>query len=553
MQIYTGDRIRRRFIIHNIKVRLENGKPDGYERIALQKAERLLGKSDFFRSAGKPHLEIYKKSVDARDRNALLFVYTVAASFDDESCVNTIQREKLIGICERERIILSENDSFEIPAYTGLSRPVVCGFGPCGMFAALVLAKAGARPIVLERGADADTRVKIVEHYWKTGELSECTNVQFGEGGAGTFSDGKLLTRINDPLCSYVLETFAAHGASPGILISAKPHVGTDKLREIVKSIRREIISLGGQVHFESELTSLEFSEDGKNVKIGINGKATEIVTDALFLAVGHSARNTFAMLARSGVEMCAKPFSVGVRIEHLQKDIDSALYGKYAGHPALSPGEYALSARFGDRAVYTFCMCPGGTVVASASEKGTIVTNGMSYSTRNGVNANCAVAVSVSTDDFGNEPFAAMEFQAKIERRAFEVAGADGSAPIQTVGGFFGKTDGTPTRITPTYTGNVSVCNMTDIFPEFITDTLGYGLSNFDKKIKGFASHSAVLTAPETRTSSPVKLPRGENRLALGHSCIYTCGEGAGYAGGITSAAVDGIRSALAFLEREN
>ncbi len=553
MHTHTEDNIRRKFIIHNIKVRLEHGKADGYDGLAFHRAEKILRKSDFFRSAGKPRFEIYKKSVDARDRDAVLFVYTVAVSFEKGSCANTALREKLLGICRRENITLSENDSFEIPQYRGLSRPVVCGFGPCGMFAALVLARAGARPIVLERGADADTRVKIVEHFWKTGELSESTNVQFGEGGAGTFSDGKLLTRINDPLCSYVLETFAAHGASPDILVNAKPHVGTDKLRNIVKSIRREIISLGGEVRFCTELTSLEFCADGRNVKIGVNGNAPELITDALFLAPGHSARNTFAMLAESRIEMCAKPFSVGVRIEHLQKDIDTALYGNFAGHPALSPGEYALSCRCGGRAAYTFCMCPGGTVVASASENGTIVTNGMSYSTRSGTNANCAVAVSVSTDDFAASPFAAMEFQAEIERRAFGIAGGNGSAPIQTVGGFFGRTNGKPTTVTPTYTGNVAVCSMTDVFPKFVTDTLEFGLCNFDKKVKGFASDSAVLTAPETRTSSPVKLPRGEDRRAVGHYCVYTCGEGAGYAGGITSAAVDGMRSALAFLANES
>lgn len=545
----TNRIMQRRFILHNIKVPLDLAKDSGYDEQAILRASRLIKHSHFFRTCGNGCFEIYKKSIDARDKNAILFVYAVAVKFDINSDANTLSFEKITEICKKEKVTLSSDESFEVPDFAGTLRPVVCGFGPCGMFAALVLARAGARPVVLERGADADARVKAVEKYWKSGVLSETTNVQFGEGGAGTFSDGKLLTRINDPLCSFVLETLARHGASADILVNAKPHVGTDKLREIVKSIRNEIISLGGEVRFLSQLTSLEFSCDRKSVKIGINGEKASILTDALFLAVGHSARDTFAMLAKSGIEMCAKPFSVGVRIEHLQRDIDFSLYGKFAGHAALSPGEYALSCRSGNRSAYTFCMCPGGTVVASASENGTIVTNGMSNSKRDGVNANCAVAVSVSTDDFGNEPFAAMEFQAKIERTAYKVAGGNGSAPIQTVGGFFGKSSGEPSKVMPTYTGSTSVCNISDVFPKFVTDTLALGLRNFEGKIRGFASDSAVLTAPETRTSSPVKLPRGEDRRALGIPCVYTCGEGAGYAGGITSAAVDGIRCALAFL----
>jgi len=545
--------MKRKFIIHNIKIPLEKTKEYGYDKAALERASRIIAKSRFFSGMGKAELGIFKRSVDARDRGSIKLVYSVFFGYGDELCrANTEKIEKLCEICKKENIVISSDEGFSIPKFKGGLRPVVCGFGPCGMFAALILARSGACPIVLERGADADKRVEMVEKYWKTGELSETTNVQFGEGGAGTFSDGKLMTRINDPLCSYVLETMKKHGADADILVNAKPHVGTDKLRNIVKSIRKEIISLGGEVYFESELTSLAISNDGKTVRIGINGEKDSVETDALFLAVGHSARNTFAMLSRSGVEMCAKPFSVGVRIEHLQKDIDSALYGDLASHKALGRGEYALSCRIGERAAYTFCMCPGGTVVASASEKESIVTNGMSYSARDGVNANSAVAVSVSVEDFGNDPFAAMEFQANIERTAYKLAGADGSAPIQTVGGLFGKCSGEPSRVMPTYTGKTSVTEIKNVFPSFVTETLKAGLLNFNGKIRGFASDDAVLTAPETRTSSPVKLPRGEDRLASGSSCIYTCGEGAGYAGGITSAAVDGIRSALAYLGRE-
>lgn len=545
--------MKRKFIIHNIKLLLDKNKLTGYDSAALGKASKIISKSSFFSGMGKAELGIFKKSVDARDKRAVKLVYSVFFGYADEFCAaNTMESEKLENICRKENIVTVCDDGITVPVYSGKTRPVVCGFGPCGMFAALILARSGACPIVLERGADADERVETVEKYWRTGELSEQTNVQFGEGGAGTFSDGKLMTRINDPLCSYVLETMHRHGADPDILINAKPHVGTDKLRNIVKSIRKEIISLGGEVYFKSEMTSLELSSLGDRVKIGINGDVAELETEALFIAVGHSARNTFGMLAKSGVEMCAKPFSVGVRIEHLQKDIDSALYGDFACHPALSKGEYALSCRIGERAAYTFCMCPGGTVVASASERNSIVTNGMSYSARDGVNANSAVAVSVNVEDFGNNPFSAMEFQASIERKAYVAAGNDGSAPVQTLGGFYGKTDGMPSRVLPTYTGRTSVTSIADVFPGFVTDTLSAGLRNFDGKINGFASDDAVLTAPETRTSSPVKLPRGEDRLSVGTGCIYTCGEGAGYAGGITSAAVDGIRSALAFLGKE-
>lgn len=541
----------RKFILHNIKVALQMNACDEYDNKAFEKANKHLQKSSFFRNCGKPQFSVVKKSVDARDRTKIFFVYSVAFSFCDECAANCVKYEKLCEICKKENIVIAKEEELVIPEYCAAERPVVCGFGPCGMFIALILARAGARPVVLERGADVEDRVRDVERYWKEGFLSEKSNVQFGEGGAGTFSDGKLLTRINDTLCYFVLETFVKHGASPDILINAKPHIGTDKLRSIVKSIRQEIIAHGGQVHFLSELTSLEFSADRRSVKIGVNGEKASINTNALFLAIGHSARNTFRMLSEKGVEMSAKAFSVGVRIEHLQSEIDKSLYGEFAGHAALPKGEYALSAHSGNRAVYTFCMCPGGTVVASASENGEIVTNGMSYSERDGKNANCAIAVSVMPEDFGNTPFGAIEFQERIERNAYAIAGNCGAAPIQTVGGFLGKGNSNPTSVIPSYTGKIEVKPIAEIFPSFISETLRFGLENFEAKIKGFSANSAVFTAPETRTSSPVKLPRNEERVANGFECLYTCGEGAGYAGGITSAAVDGIRCALAFLNK--
>lgn len=543
----------RKFILHNIKVALEMNVRDGYDEKAFEKAGKLLSKSAFFRRCGKPEFSIVKKSVDAREKTKIFFVYSVAFSFEGECAANCTEYEKLCEICKKENIVIANKEELIIPNFSGIERPVVCGFGPCGIFIALILARAGARPIVLERGADVEGRVCDVEKYWNDGVLSEKSNVQFGEGGAGTFSDGKLLTRINDSLCYFVLETFVKHGASADILINAKPHIGTDKLRNIVKSIRQEIIALGGEVHFLSELTSLEFSSDRQSVKIGVNGEKATIKTNALFLAIGHSARNTFRMLSEKGLEMSAKAFSVGLRIEHLQSEIDKSLYGNFAGHRALPKGEYTLSAHKGDRAVYTFCMCPGGTVVASASVNGEIVTNGMSYSRRDGKNSNCAVAVSVKPEDFGNTPFGAIEFQERIERDAYIIAGNNGAAPIQTVGGFLGTGKSEPSSVIPSYTGKTSVQPISKVFPDFVSETLKFGLGNFENKIKGFAISSAVLTAPETRTSSPVKLPRNEERIANGFNCIYPCGEGAGYAGGITSAAVDGIRCALAFLNKNN
>ncbi len=544
----------RTFILHNVKTALVPEKTCGYDETALAMAASKLKKLRSFSSFGKPSLRLYKRSVDARDsgKSGIFFVCSVAFSYPEDSRANTLPEDKILALCRKENVALCTDEKLDIPAYRGVMRPVICGFGPCGMFLALVLARAGARPIVLERGLDADERVKLVEKYWQTGELSEHTNVQFGEGGAGTFSDGKLLTRINDPLCSFVLETFASHGADPGILFMAKPHVGTDRLREIVKSIRHEIIALGGEVRFGSPLTSVRFSADGRLCTVGIDGEKDSLCTDALFLAVGHSARDTFGELYRSGFAMTAKPFSVGVRIEHLQKNIDASLYGELAGHPALPKGEYALSARFDERAVYSFCMCPGGTVVASASEKDSIVTNGMSYSARDGFNANAAIAVSVAASDFGNDPFRAMEYQASIERRAFLAAGSTGAAPIQTVGSFLGTGRNEVSDVLPTYTGKTALCEIDGVFPDYIGKTLRAGLRNFEGKIKGFSSPSAILTAPETRTSSPIRLPREKDYRACGLPCVFTCGEGAGYAGGITSAAVDGIRAALSFLRGE-
>lgn len=488
---------------------------------------------------------VFKKSVDARKSSDIRFVYTVSFRLSTPIYADAEANEHFCALCTKYAVTVLHEEPPVIPEKKSIYRPVVVGFGPCGMFCALTLARAGLRPIVLERGKDADSRTDDVARYWAGGSVNPESNVQFGEGGAGTFSDGKLMTRIHDPLCQYVLKTFFEHGADRDILTNAKPHVGTDALRSIVKNIRRTILSLGGEVRFETRLDGVRFTSSGAVcAAVTSNG---EIETDTLFLAVGHSARDTFERLYRADVTMCAKPFSVGVRVEHRQADIDSALYGRFAGHPALPHGEYALSRRFGARAVYSFCMCPGGTVVASASEPNTVVTNGMSFRARDGENANAAIAVSINEEDFGNNIFSAMEFQRSIERQAY--AAARGGAPIQSMGDFLqnGRSVG---RVTPTYTGKTAECDLSALFPDYVGDLLKQGFVCFEKQLVGFSDPNAVLTAPETRTSSPVRIVRdGQTLCAHTHAGFYPCGEGAGYAGGITSAAVDGIRCALAYL----
>lgn len=553
------------FVVRNIKVPIEadtkSVKDCDCTAISLAKGVmRKSGLGQRFKSAEVSY-DVHKRSVDARKKYELFYVYSVIATVSGDFHGETTDFSQY----EKSGISLVRPD-LQHPAlspcpmaFAGqISRPVIAGFGPCGMFCALVLARCGLRPIVLERGEDVDSREKSVNRYWNEGVLDSESNVQFGEGGAGTFSDGKLLTRINDSLCAFVLETFYRHGADADILVNAKPHIGTDKLRSIVRSIRNEIISLGGEVMFSTRLESLLFDSAGQNVHISISGDKSAITTDALFLCLGHSARDTFENLAKCGIDIEAKPFSVGVRVEHLQKNIDKALYGDFAGHPALPKGEYALSDRVcfsdksPDRAVYTFCMCPGGTVVASASSADTIVTNGMSYYSRDGVNANSAVCVSVDTADLENprDPFSAIEFQHSIEKKAFELCHGTGAAPIMTMGDFLGGAGDSSDKVEPTYTGKVCNADIRQVFPDFVNDMLAHGFKNFGRKLRGFDDCGAVITAPETRTSSPVKIPRNELRRAAYYPCIFPCGEGAGYAGGITSAAVDGIRSALAYID---
>ena len=528
-------------VVRNIKIPCTFESTDVLDRKAMEKAAVVLKRGGI--SSYSDRLFVYKKSIDARKKDAIVLIYSVAVSVE-EGCIKDTK-------AYRDIEFVSVNSPLFENTANRAKHPVVAGFGPSGMFCALALARAGLCPVVVERGADVDTRSEKVKQYWTEGKLDENTNVQFGEGGAGTFSDGKLVTRISDELCSYVLSQLVHFGAPEEITYLAKPHVGTDLLRGIVKRIREEIVSLGGKVYFCTKLEGINFDSNGKVCSVEVQNIGT-VETDALFLCVGHSARDTVRMLMSRGVSVCAKPFSVGVRIEHLQSDIDNSMYGKFAGSPSLSKAQYTLSKRYDNRAVYSFCMCPGGVVTASASENDEIVTNGMSYFARDGKNANSAKAVSVNEEDFGGTVEGAMMFQKNIERRAYEIGGS--AAPIQTLGDFFeDKLSCEPSRIMPTYTGRTKLCKATDVFPGFITEGLKIGFSSFENQIKGFSCKDAVLTMPETRTSSPVRIPRDSKTLqADGLSGLYPCGEGAGYAGGITSAAVDGLKSALKYITSE-
>lgn len=511
--------------IDNIKLRLDSDTED-----LKRKVQKILGK--------KPEeFYVYKKAVDARHKNDVHFVYSVAVKVQNE--------EKAALKIKNAKIF---NDSlYEYPCLKKSmpQRPVIVGSGPAGTFAALSLAHAGARPIILERGKKVNERALDAELFFSGGALNEESNVQFGEGGAGTFSDGKLNTGTGSLYIRKILSEYVRFGAPERILWEAKPHIGTDILKKVAENIRSEIEALGGEYLFSDRLNSLLI----KNGQVKAACANETIETDAVILAIGHSARDTFKALHSLGAAMAQKPFSVGMRIEHLQEEINKAQYGKFSGHKNLPPADY----KFGDDC-YTFCMCPGGYVVASSSENEAIVTNGMSYSDRGGINANSALLVNVDERDFGDGIFDGVNYQRKLEKAAYALSGSF-FAPCQTFNdfekGFATKHFGS---VKPTYMPGVSPENIRSFMPERICDKIISGIKNIDLRLSGFASPDAVLTAPETRSSSPVRILRDPLTLeSVNINGLYPCGEGAGYAGGIMSAASDGLRCAEKLIEKYN
>lgn len=485
---------------------------------------------------------LYRKSVDARRKSDVHFCCSIVVEAKNEAQI--LKRNK------STQKFISPIYKWKKARSAPAVRPVIAGFGPAGMFAALALSRAGLRPIVIERGRAVEERTADIEAFFAGGALDPESNVQFGEGGAGTFSDGKLNTGIKDPRCRTVLEEFVRFGAPERILTDAKPHIGTDILVNVVRNLREEVKRCGGEVRFSSKLEEIGF-KDGKLCDITVNGE--KIPCEQLILATGHSARDTFSMLKEKHIEMIRKPFSMGVRIEHLQSDINRALYGDFADHTALGAADYKLAVHLPDgRGVYTFCMCPGGEVINASSEQGGIAVNGMSRSRRDGSNANSAVLVNVDPCDLaGDDVLAGCELQREVEKRAYSISG--GAVPTLTVGEFLTGVSDTSGRVKPTVKPDTVTADLDKILPDFVVDALRRGLPELDKKLHGFADPSAILTAPETRSSSPVRIVRGEDGQSVRLRGLYPCGEGAGYAGGIMSAATDGLKIAEMVIEKVN
>lgn len=525
--------------------------------------------------------KIIKKSIDARDKNDIFYNYSIVVFLKENFKVSMLLKNKNASLIEQEQ----KQKTVLHNALKAYNRPVIIGAGPSGLFCALTLIENGVKPIIVEQGKTVEERQKDVELFLKERMLNTCSNVQFGEGGAGTFSDGKLTTNLHSPLCRDVIDTFVKFGAPEEISYINKPHIGTDNLIKIVANIRKYIENNGGEFMFGTK--AVDFEIENNQVKSVIVTKMQEqknkpsnscnyeicniitekpqehiiqsranntkerirIETDTVVLAIGHSSRDMFKKLYEKHVEMEKKNFSVGVRIEHKQQMINESQYGK---NPKLKlpPAEYKLAYHGENRSCYTFCMCPGGTVMASSSEEGTIVTNGMSTFARDGENANSAVLVNITPEDFkGDSPLEGMYFQQELEEKAFKLGGSNYNAPIQRVADFLNDKKSTFIgEVKPTYKPGVTLANLQEILPDFVTKTLKEGLIYFDKKIAGFASADAILTGVETRSSSPVTIKRNEQKMASVQG-IYPCGEGAGYAGGIMSAAVDGIKVANAIL----
>lgn len=491
-------------------------------------------------------IHVVRRAVDARKKPHITFVYTLFVAVQNEVVVmKKLGRDKNVSTMEPiepEPIVHGEQVLKE--------RPVVVGFGPAGMLAAFYLAREGYRPIVLERGQDVDQRSHDVETFWQTGEFKAESNVQFGEGGAGTFSDGKLTTRVTHPRLHEIAKYFVQFGAPQEILYKHKPHVGTDVLRGMVKAMREQIIAWGGEVRFGAKLTKLQLAA---NQVVGVEVNDEEIIPTSLVLAgVGHSARDTYEMLYNTGIAMESKPFAVGVRIEHPQSMIDISQYGIEPAELGLGAAEYSVIYHDKEtgRTAYSFCMCPGGEVVASASEDGHVVTNGMSlYARASGV-ANSALVVTVGPDDFGNHPLGGVAFQREWEKKAFELGGHDYKAPLQTVGDFLARQKGTVPEgnaaAPHSYRPGVVAADLHECLPTYVTDVMERALPYFGRRIKGFDEPQICMTGVETRTSSPLRILRDDDRQSPTVKGLYPMGEGAGYAGGIMSAALDGAETAI-------
>jgi hypothetical protein len=487
------------------------------------------------------NVRIVKESIDARKKNQIKFNYCVDIEHKDEKKIVAKINDRDVKV---ETVVYDEE--FQFGSARLNHRPVVVGMGPAGLFAALLLAKKGYRPLVFERGEAVDERTKTVENFWKSGELNSESNVQFGEGGAGAFSDGKLTTRIKDTRCDFILEELVKAGAPEDIIYKGKPHVGTDILKEVVKNIREQIRSHGGEVYFNSKLERI-IKKDGKIIGIVVNGN--EIPCEALVLAIGHSSRDTYEMLLSEGVFMSPKPFAIGVRVEHPQSLIDFNQYGKFSGHPRLKAAEYRLTyqSKALNRAVYSFCMCPGGLVVGAASEQERLCVNGMSYHARDKENANSALVVTVGPNDFeGNSPLSGMEFQRHYESLAYKLGGGNYRAPVQLIGDFLKDRASTKLgSVNPSIKPGYEFKDLRNCLPTYVVETLKEGLGDFNRKIKGFADEHGVMTGIEARTSAPVRIERNERLESISVSGLYPTGEGAGFAGGIVSAAVDGLKVA--------
>ena len=488
-------------------------------------------------------IKLVRRSVDARKKPDIKIIYTIDVKVDGNE-------QKILRQSGCRRASIAPVSYYKPPKapVDAACRPVVVGFGPAGMFAALLLAMAGLRPLILERGEDAATRHEKVQTFFATGKLDPKSNVQFGEGGAGTFSDGKLNTGLNNPRIGWILEQMVAAGAREDILFDAKPHVGTDVLLTVVQNIRQRIISLGGEIRFNSRVADLQKEKDKITAVVLESGEI--IPCTHCVLAIGHSARDTFSILHSSGISMEAKPFAMGVRIEHAQSMVNTAQYGR--NDPVLPPADYKLVKHLDEETVYTFCMCPGGFVVAATSEEGSVVTNGMSYADRDGENANAALLVSINPKDFPeNDVLAGVRWQEKIEKKAFLAGGGNYFAPAQRVEDFLAGCPSTGAgSVKPTYRPGVTWCDLHDVLPPKLTRALEEALPQLDGNLKGFCDGDSVLTAPETRSSSPVRIVRDETKQSVSLRGLYPAGEGAGYAGGIMSAAIDGMLCAEVIID---